>query len=500
MNQELLEQVKSCPSLPSLPAIAVQVLELAQKSDVDIGEIARLITKDPALSTKILRTVNSSFYGRSNAVSTISQALVILGLQSVKTLVLGFSLVSNLSKTKTKGFKHVHYWQRSIYAATAARVLAGKLGVMQQEEAFLCGLLKDIGMLVLDQVLGAKYGELFERAESHSALAELERAELGGTHADVGGILAEQWRLPPLLKGPIQFHHDLEQITDASVRKLATVVHLGGLCADVFVDANSRAAAAIVDVRAAAQSLFNLGEAELDALLGEIGTKTKEMAGLFEITIGAGVTFDAILKKAQDALVELTLQAQMQASQLQQQNQKLQERVITDALTGLHNRARFDEFLAEAFPKALEANGKPLSLIMIDIDRFKSINDTHGHPTGDAVLRALAKLVRAIARKTDLAARYGGEEFSLILPDTPRSTAATIAETLRRAVAAKPMVTPTATIPVTASFGVATAQAGSPLLHPSHLIKAADLALYHAKHSGRDNVKVFTPKPTAAAA
>src|SRR5881227_2057519 len=152
MNDKLLQRIKQCPSLPSLPSIAMQVLDLAQKADVDIAEIARLISKDPAMSGKILKTVNSSFYQRSQHVSTISHALVILGLQSVKTLVLGFSLVTNLAKNKGKGgFKHLHYWRRSIYAATAARIIANKINLVQQEEAFLATLLMDIGLLVLDQ-------------------------------------------------------------------------------------------------------------------------------------------------------------------------------------------------------------------------------------------------------------------------------------------------------------------------------------------------------------
>src|SRR5580704_11843176 len=129
MNDQLLQRIKQCPSLPSLPSIAMQVLDLAQKADVDIAEIARIISKDPALSGKILRTVNSSFYGRSQHVSTISHALVILGLQSVKTLVLGFSLVNTLSGSKAKGFKHLQYWRRSIFAATAARTLATRINL-----------------------------------------------------------------------------------------------------------------------------------------------------------------------------------------------------------------------------------------------------------------------------------------------------------------------------------------------------------------------------------
>src|SRR5947207_3903701 len=141
MNEQLVEKIKQCPTLPSLPSIAIQVLELAQKIEVDIPEIARIISKDAAMSSKILRTVNSSFYGRSQAIRTISHALVILGLQSVKTLVLGFSLVTGLSQSSSKGFKHINYWRRSIYAATAARTLATKLQIVQQEECFLVALL-----------------------------------------------------------------------------------------------------------------------------------------------------------------------------------------------------------------------------------------------------------------------------------------------------------------------------------------------------------------------
>src|SRR5436190_17123907 len=115
MNEPLFARIRQCPTLPSLPTVAMDVLDLAQRDEVDIAEIARIISRDPALSSKILRTVNSSFYGRSQSISQVSQALVILGLQSVKTLVLGFSLVSNLQQGgKGKGLKHLDSWRRSI--------------------------------------------------------------------------------------------------------------------------------------------------------------------------------------------------------------------------------------------------------------------------------------------------------------------------------------------------------------------------------------------------
>ena len=492
MNEQLVRQIAQCPNLPSLPAIAVQVLELTRQADVDITAIARLISKDPALSGKILRTVNSSFYGRSQNVGTISHALVILGLQSVKTLVLGFSLVMHLTSEKSKGFDYLSYWKRSIYAANAARTIAAKIGLVQQEEAFLAALLQDIGMLVLDRVLGPEYGRIYDTASSHVALVAAEEKAVGMNHAEVGGILAGQWKLPPLLTVPIAGNHHPERVADASLRKLAELVGLAGSCADVFVETS--AAQHIAAVRQKCAALYGMSDEDCDALLDEIGRSTREVASLFEINIGQGVNFEDVLKKANEALVEITLQSQQHAKSLHEQNQKLQREATTDALTGLANRGRLDQFLAEQFVLA-RSEGKPLSIVMLDVDRFKSINDKHGHPAGDKVLDALGRLIATAARPTDLAARYGGEEMVLVLPGTPRVIASVIAETIRRAIAAKPVAAGKKELPVTASFGVAALEPGTPFTEPAHLMKAADMAVYAAKKGGRNCVKVWSAKP-----
>lgn len=494
MNADLVSRIRACPNLPSLPSVAIQVLDMAAKADVDIAEIARIISKDPALSTKILRTVNSSFYGRSQHVSTISHALVILGLQSVKTLVLGFSLVTTLSKSKNKGFKHLQYWRRSIYAATAARTIAVKMNIVQQEEAFLAALLQDIGMLVLDQVLVPQYSEICEKAPTHDELIKAEREGLQMTHAEVGAILAEQWKLPPILAVSIGASHSAETVTDPALRKLAQLIQLSGWCADVFV--NEQPASAIVQVRSFCASHYKMTDAASDQLLQEIAGKTKEVVSLFEVNIGAAADYEAILKKANEALVELTLQSQMHATQLQQQNQVLQQQATTDALTGLNNRAAFDRVLAEQC-RISQQQGKPLTLLLLDVDKFKSINDRFGHQTGDKVLSCLGKLLRSAARPQDLAARYGGEEMALILPDTSRAVGAAIAETVRRAVASQPISVGKGSIPITVSIGVATLESSGKLAQPEHLFKAADLAVYAAKHGGRNCVKIFSIKTAA---
>ena len=203
MDQNLLKRVLASPRLPSLPAIALKVIDLAQRPDVEFGEIADAVQHDPALSSKILKTVNSAFYGQVREVSTISRALQILGLNSVKTLALGFSLVGNLKATKDWGFDHVAYWRRSIYAATAARTLSRYAGILQHEEAFIGGLLQDLGMVAMSQALGEEYASVLRAAgPNHSSLCEHEILALGVDHAEVGAALAEGLEAPSGSRGP----------------------------------------------------------------------------------------------------------------------------------------------------------------------------------------------------------------------------------------------------------------------------------------------------------
>jgi len=232
--------------------------------------------------------------------------------------------------------------------------------------------------------------------------------------------------------------------------------------------------------------------------LKDIGGRTKEVATLFEINIGAVTEYETILKRANEALVEITMQSQMQASQLQEQNTTLKKAASTDGLTGLSNRAHFDQFIAEQFAIAQRDNSL-LSLLLLDVDKFKSINDKHGHPAGDAVLRHLGKLLKSAARSQDVAARYGGEELCLVLVGTARMTAATVAESIRRSIAAQPINLGEETLPVTASIGVASFEPGSAFREVAHLLKAADLAVYAAKKGGRNCVRMFTLPSTAAA-
>ncbi|MEK7207573.1 MAG: diguanylate cyclase, partial [Pseudomonadota bacterium] len=170
-------------------------------------------------------------------------------------------------------------------------------------------------------------------------------------------------------------------------------------------------------------------------------------------------------------------------------HERMQDLAVTDKLTGLRNRRLFDERLAEEILRAARY-AKPLSLLMLDIDDFKRVNDTHGHPAGDKVLQSLGQLLRSQLRQMDLAARYGGEEFVFILPETDMVGSKLVAERIRRAVATELIRLPEGQeIGVTASLGIAC----YPLCGDTAeiLLAHADQALYTAKQEGRNRVCLY---------
>lgn len=187
---------------------------------------------------------------------------------------------------------------------------------------------------------------------------------------------------------------------------------------------------------------------------------------------------------------ELQSQLESSSEQIEQLKQNLvavQKEALTDGLTNIANRKRFDITLRNQAMKATDS-GAPLCLILGDIDHFKKFNDTHGHQTGDQVLKFVASTLSQAVTANDLPARYGGEEFAVILPGTDIETAVGIAETIRLSVRGKRLRkknTDEDMGNITLSLGISLYKLGEPL---SSLIKRADDGLYHAKHLGRDRV------------
>jgi diguanylate cyclase len=190
------------------------------------------------------------------------------------------------------------------------------------------------------------------------------------------------------------------------------------------------------------------------------------------------------------------LEAHLSASreeieQLQQNLEAVRTESMTDPLTTLSNRKFFDQSLAKVMAEA-RLKDEPLSLLMCDIDHFKSFNDSYGHLTGDHVLRLVAIAVKQNVKGQDIAARYGGEEFVVALPNTALQSAITVAEHVRRAVMSKELIKRS----TGEKLGRVTISIGSAVLHPNDtaqtLIDRADKCLYAAKRNGRNRVMCET--------
>jgi len=165
----------------------------------------------------------------------------------------------------------------------------------------------------------------------------------------------------------------------------------------------------------------------------------------------------------------------------------LEQQSFLDGLTGLWNRPYLDRRLESELNVALRY-GRPLSLVMVDIDHFKRVNDTYGHLLGDVVLQGVAESLRAYARRSDIVARYGGEEFAVLLTDTTLDAGTYVAERLRSSIESKHFEAHGKPVAVTASFGLACTENLSGTLSPELLIGAADRALFASKDAGRNQV------------
>jgi two-component system cell cycle response regulator len=168
-----------------------------------------------------------------------------------------------------------------------------------------------------------------------------------------------------------------------------------------------------------------------------------------------------------------------------QYHETIYRMTITDGLTSVHNKRYLQEVLEREIPRA-QRHGRDLSLMMLDIDHFKQVNDTYGHLAGDAVLRDLAAIVKGRLRPDDVLGRYGGEEFAVVLPETPMAGAVRIAEELRSLVEAHQFMVEDERIRVTLSIGVADLELATTA---EQLFKSADERLYAAKRDGRNQVR-----------
>jgi len=263
------ELVAGVEDLLSLPDAAIRLNALLTDPDTTTGEIVDVVSLDPALSARVLRAVNSAYFGLRVRVDTISKAVTMIGTSELHSLVLATSAAQAFKNISSKLVDMEAFWQHSVRAALAARGFAETSLRRHRERVFLAALMHDVGQLVLYHQLPDLSTKILEAVRNGAPRESSEQEILGFTHADVGAALLERWNLPPSLTEPVRFHHAFDAAVDHP--KEAALLYLGSKVSD-HMERDPRAdSAQLLDVAPQAWAQAGCLPEELDEVIVDVG-------------------------------------------------------------------------------------------------------------------------------------------------------------------------------------------------------------------------------------
>ena len=495
MDHDLLEEVLSCPTLPSLPAVAIEVIELTRDVNVEMDKLAATIQNDQGLSAKVLKTVNSSYYGLRKKCGTIRQAIIVLGLSAVKSLTLGFSLVSSIDLKDKEGFDHNEYWRRGLFTAVAARSVAKAAKSEFQDEAFLGGLLQDVGMVALYETLGDRYVRILEQTGgNHSKLSGFEIAEFELQHPDIGAMMATRWKLPEELIQPVKYHERPSAGPGGDIGVLIRSVGLGNIIAEALISDDPQVALRRYYERA--KEWFNFTDDQADEIFKEVTQGTREMAKLFDIDAGQLPDTEELVKEARDQAMCMSIENQAPTFGLSAEDTLMLDSPKFDQETGLLNAETFETVLGNSFEHATQT-GDSLTIVRVSFDRGE--NDIPRRPLE---LRKLVSGVTTLLRKHfidsgGVIGRLDTESFCVLVPSSSRVVVARTADAFRIEFA---QACEGWEIPGRTHVGIAYIDHTTSGVYSrvEQLSTAAARAMKASANNGGNCIKVFTPKKKAA--
>lgn len=492
MSQVPIERVLCSPNLPTLPVVAMRVLELTARADVSLREIAAVIENDPAIASKVIRTINSSFYGLTHRCGSIQQALAFLGLQTVKALVLGFSLAHSIDGggSDEVSFDFLSYWRRSIYSAAAAREIALLHKRCDPDEAFMASLIQDIGMVALWRAYGDRYLQVIDLIKGdHRRLCAVEARSFEIDHAIVSSEMVARWRFPEEVVNAVRCHHRSFE-ADAHCAALARTIELAGTAASVLTQRTGDAE--VARFRRDGQEWFDLRPGPLTLLLQKIADRAEELSHAFGLETGAMPDVAAIL---------------VRAAQIKRDQQLVEPIIEADtcdvvdhgsiSLATIPDARAFGDDLQASFV----ANGRRagIGVLLIGIDRARAVQEGFGARAVEAAMTHTAQRVRELAPAASRIYRFVGAELAVLVPEAEIEDLCRIAESIRRAISMLAVPFEHATeksFPSTVSIGVAIYEpsgeirSASGIETPDQLVSGAMFALAAGRRI-RNRVIVF---------
>lgn len=490
-------------NLPSPPAIAIQILDAVKDEHATSKSLSRIISNDPALAARILKIANSPLYAASAKIDSIDRAITVLGTETLKNIALSFAIANTSESIKSNSFDLNLFWRRSLTSAVGTNLLAEMMG-MDKGNTFINGLLKDIGMLYMYVAKPEAYLNVFkEKLGGNISLVKAERAIFGFDHQEIGASILAHWSFPEQIHHPIRYHH---QFADApiGVRDASLLLSLADKVSSAYHGSNT--VDRIKEIHRAFHHHKTINDEDITAFIDRVGEQSVNILASFEIDPGNMKPYSQLLQEANNELGKLNLsyeqlildlkqakdKSDRLAGELKKANEQLRQLALRDGLTSLYNHTYFQDALLKEISKARRYN-RNLSLIIFDLDHFKSVNDTYGHLMGDEVLRQVAREIKNSIRDADIAARYGGEEFAVILPETDLKGAVLLGECLRIIIEKMRVCNDGGgDFGVTISAGVSTyVPSRQEAMTTMELIKNADRGLYLSKNKGRNRVSVF---------
>jgi putative nucleotidyltransferase with HDIG domain len=278
-KSQTLKKLELIENLPTLPVIIHQIQRLIDNPKSNMAQIATIITRDQAIAARVVRLVNSAFYGFGGRISSIQQAIMLLGLNTVKNLVIGVSVVKTFEgAAEATIFDRHKFWLHSFACATCARQMAKSLNKEEPEDFFLAGLLHDIGILILDQFFHDEFIAIVQRVtKTRDELIATETGALGLDHCDIGAFIADKWRIPDFFRIAIRHHHRpcFSEIEAEHARLIAAAVHV----ADVMVCQRGITPGfpCATRVNDAATGLLGLKNGAIDAIVETVESELKKV-------------------------------------------------------------------------------------------------------------------------------------------------------------------------------------------------------------------------------
>jgi HD-like signal output (HDOD) protein/GGDEF domain-containing protein len=514
---DLLQRfVDRAGSLYSLPAVAMEVLELTSQPGVDARALKECVERDPALTGKLLRVVNSPMFGLTREVCDLNQALALLGVKPLKLLALGFSLPKGLfSGIEARALEH--YWQYTLLKAVAARELCQVYWKGAGDEAFIAGLLQEIGILVLVQELGDSYLNFLHSVREQGAdLVMMERETLGFDHVALSARLLDHWNLPTQIVDAVAAPPDCEQLAhrEADESPLPQILHLATLIASVIVDGQQHL---MPELLKTANRYRGLTVEQIDRLLDQMQERVELMANVFAVRLELQASYREILARAHaqmsqvavDAVPDMVGHGERCAGAAERQALSRAIDRFTQGLAPLpvgterrqadaarqtaaagprwHDPGLFGR--VEAAIAGCWARQHEMSLILLELDNYAQLLISVGPERLSQIIAAMPDGMSALCDVPYECLLIREARYAILLPDCDRQQAVAVARSLVDHLPDWLLEQTGLTAPLALIAGVAALAAAGRNSHPEDLINAAERCLFAAKSSGGRVVK-----------